>query len=184
MSNITLREYKGSPLTHEELDANFNIACPVGDIHSFAMPDPPDGWLVCDGSELSRELYSNLFSKIGEIYGAGDGVSTFNIPDLRGEFIRGFDGGRGVDIDRVMGSYQLDQMQRLTGRLSSRNNVLSVQGVYTVSSRSDYQESVSTGRNGSNVYFDSSNSPNARVSETTDGETRPRNISLLYCIKY
>lgn len=55
---------------------------PVGSLMPYAGTTPPDGWLICDGSEISRTTYARLFSVIGTTYGAGDGNSSFNIPDF------------------------------------------------------------------------------------------------------
>jgi microcystin-dependent protein len=79
---------------------------PTGSVFYVVMPTAPAGYLVCDGSLQSITLYSNLFAEIGYSYG-GSG-STFRLPDLRGEFIRGHDGGRGVDLGRALGSAQGD----------------------------------------------------------------------------
>jgi microcystin-dependent protein len=162
-------------------------AVPTGAVNTFAMNSAPTGWLSCDGSLISRTTYSGLFSVVGTLYGVGDGSTTFNLPDLRGEFIRGFDAGRGVDSGRVFGTSQLDQMQRLTGGYNTSSehfNVGSGVGVFT-------DTAVNTARNAGLGYnsatrldFDSADSPNARVSSTTSGETRSRNVALLYCIKY
>lgn len=64
-------------------------------------PVGEDDVLFCDGSAVSRTTYSLLFDKIGEMYGAGDGVSTFNLPDMRGRFMRGFADGESTDPDRA-----------------------------------------------------------------------------------
>lgn len=77
-----------------------------GEIATFAMTTVPAGWLECDGSTVSRTLYPSLFTAIGTTYGAGDGSTTFGIPDLRGQFVRGWDHGKGVDSGRVFGSAQ------------------------------------------------------------------------------
>jgi len=69
----------------------------------------PAGYLYCNGTAVSRTVYSELFSRIGTTFGAGDGVNTFNLPDLRGEFIRGWDDGRGVDSGRGFGTVQGQQ---------------------------------------------------------------------------
>jgi len=71
----------------------------------------PAGWLLCDGAVYGRTLLDPspqpvLFGILGTIYGAGNGTTTFNIPDLRGVFLRGLDNGRGVDPLRVLGSQQ------------------------------------------------------------------------------
>lgn len=113
---------------------------------------------------------------------AGD-TANFLLPDLRGEFLRGFDDGRGVDSGRVFGSAQLDQMQRITGSISASPPVaLSHAGAFSSGASSTGGASGTATRY--QTVFDSGDSPNARVSATTDGETRPRNIALLVCIKY
>ncbi len=82
----------------------------LGSIATFALPEPPEGWLLCDGQEVSRQMYALLFAKIGTTFGEGDGEETFNLPDLRGVFVRGWDG------KRAFGSHQDDQMQGHTHR--------------------------------------------------------------------
>ena len=160
-------------------------AAPAGAIIFHAGSTPPSGFIKANGASLSTSTYSALFAVIGYTYGGSGG--SFNVPDLRGEFLRGWDDGRGVDSGRNFGSSQLDQMQRLTGQYNTSAehfNIGSGSGVF-----SDYR--VNTARNSGIGYnnatgltFDSGNSPNARVSSTTDGETRPRNIAMLACIKY
>lgn len=81
---------------------------PTGSVFYVVMPTAPAGYLVCDGSLHSITSYPNLFAAIGYSYG-GSG-STFRLPDLRGEFIRGHDGGRGIDLGRVLGSTQADSV--------------------------------------------------------------------------
>ena len=65
---------------------------PVGVVQPYAGSNPPVGWLICDGSQVSRTLYPELFSVLGTTYGSGDGSSTFTLPDLRGRTIAGKDG--------------------------------------------------------------------------------------------
>ena len=65
---------------------------PVGVVEAFAGTNAPNGWLICDGSQVLRSLYPELFSVIGTTYGSGDGFSTFTLPDLRGRTIAGRDG--------------------------------------------------------------------------------------------
>lgn len=81
-------------------------AVPAGSVFWFARATPPTGFLECNGAALSRTSYATLFSVIGTVFGAGDGSTTFNLPDLRGEFLRGWDHGRGVDAGRGFGSFQ------------------------------------------------------------------------------
>lgn len=73
---------------------------PVGHGLIWFCEDPPnDFWTIADGKTLNRADFPALFSAYGEKYGAGDGATTFSIPDLRGYFLRGTDSGRGCDPD-------------------------------------------------------------------------------------
>lgn len=72
---------------------------PPGSVVAFAGPNPPAGWLLCDGGAVSRTTYASLFAAIGTVHGSGDSVSTFNLPDYRGRFLRGQDRGTGRDPD-------------------------------------------------------------------------------------
>lgn len=74
---------------------------PAGFISAYAGSAPPIGWLFCYGQAVSRSVYSVLFSAIGTIYGAGDGATTFNLPDLRGRAIAGKDDMGGGNAGRM-----------------------------------------------------------------------------------
>jgi microcystin-dependent protein len=69
---------------------------PVGMIVAFAASLPPTGWLICDGSAISRTTYATLFAVIGTEWGVGDGTNTFNVPDLRGRFGLGVSGSHAL----------------------------------------------------------------------------------------
>ncbi len=84
----------------------YDVEDRVGEIAMFARSTPPNGWLKANGSAVSRTLYSRLFAAMGTTFGPGDGSTTFNLPDLRGEFLRGWDDSRGVDASRAFGSAQ------------------------------------------------------------------------------
>lgn len=85
---------------------NTDTHAPAGMVSYFASSSAPAGWLRANGAAISRTAYAALFARIGTTYGAGDGANTFNLPDLRGEFLRGFDDGRGIDASRAFGSMQ------------------------------------------------------------------------------
>lgn len=72
---------------------------PPGSMNAFAGTAAPAGWLICDGSAVSRTTYAGLFSIIGTIHGSGDGTTTFNLPDARGSFLRG-----AINIPAVTGT--------------------------------------------------------------------------------
>jgi len=168
---------------------------PTGALMHFSMNTPPTGWLKANGASISRTTYSALFDAIGTTFGAGDGSTTFGLPDLRGEFLRGWDDGRGVDSGRSFGSAQLDQMQRLTGLLDIRAGSTiaacslwpsGVSGVFSTSGTSSRALNAFLNSNtpGRRLNFNSASSPGARVSSNTNGETRSRNVAMLACIKF
>lgn len=140
-------------------------AVPTGAVNTFAMNLAPTGWLSCDGSLVSRATYSNLFSIVGTLYGVGDGSTTFTLPDLRGEFVRGFDAGRGIDSGRSFGSAQADEFESHNHTFSGRTSITS--GSSNVG-----------GVGGTTI------STTGYTTSAGGTETRPRNIALLYCIKY
>ncbi|WP_325436274.1 phage tail-collar fiber domain-containing protein [Pseudomonas nitroreducens] len=78
----------------------------VGQISAFARSTAPAGWFKANGAAVSRTAFPELFAAIGTTFGAGDGSTTFNLPDLRGEFLRGWDDGRGVDAGRAFATVQ------------------------------------------------------------------------------
>jgi microcystin-dependent protein len=107
---------------------------PSGSAGLFFMASLPTGWLLCDGSAVSRTSYAGLFSAIGTTYGTGDGTTTFNLPDCRGYFLRGLNTSMsGPDSGRTIGSTQGFAMQ---GHLhyngvSNNNGAISPYGVTT-----------------------------------------------------
>ena len=143
-----------------------NLSGRVGDIIIRANNIVPIGFLECDGSALSRTTYARLFADIGETYGIGDGSTTFNIPDLRGEFIRGWDNNRGVDVGRAIATSQADELKAHTHTSSFASGT----------GGSTYPQSVAAFNTQAYTY------PN--VNSAGGVETRPRNIAMMYCIKY
>lgn len=140
---------------------------PAGAVMHFAMSTPPSGWLIANGATVSRTTYAALYLAIGTTFGAGDGSTTFKLPDLRGEFIRGHDNGRGVDSGRVFGSYQ-------AGSLESHTHMY-VQPVPSTNPL-DHDTSLDVDRSVTTITGTSS--------ATGGTETRPRNVALLACIKF
>lgn len=143
-----------------EVDTAVAAATPSGAVMAFAMNSAPTGWLKCNGAAVSRTTYANLFAAIGTTFGAGDGSTTFNVPELRGEFVRGWDDGRGIDSGRSFGSYQADELKSHTHGIRYGST-----GASTYSADPDDGNSI------------------AQTEATGGSETRPRNVALLYCIK-
>lgn len=142
-----------------------SAAVPAGAVAHFARSTVPTGWLEANGAAVSRTTYAALFAAIGTTFGGGNGTTTFNLPDLRGEFIRGWDNGRGVDSGRSFGTAQGDELR-------SHSHSVTLPIASDSQAGSD-DESIST-LGGSQTYG---------TSNTGGNETRPRNVALLACIK-
>lgn len=162
-----------------------NAVLPAGLILPFGNTSAPTGYLACDGSAVSRTTYATLFTAIGTTWGSGDGSSTFNVPDLRGAFLRGT-GSHGTSnmangsafAGQAVGSFENDQMQNHAHR-----------GVYNYNSSigTAQNQSPSTASNGSlNTNHSNIKEPteyNNQGTPRVGDETRPFNAGILYCIK-
>lgn len=163
----------------------------VGMIASFAMSSAPSGWLVCNGAEYAIADYGDLYTAIGTIWGSltngsgGAGTSHFVVPDLRGEFLRGFDNGQGNDPDAAsrtggdaVGSSQSHQFQQ--HRHSFYISSTQIFNTRLFGPASQYDTSIARGTastgSGSGVW-------DAYTGNYGD-ETRPRNKYVQYCIKF
>lgn len=159
-----------------------NSYCPSGQIGLFATDYAPTGWLKANGAVLSRTVYTNLFAAIGTRFGAGDGHSTFNLPDLRGEFPRFWDDGRGVDAGRVLGSWQSDAIRNITAQMYLYGqDGSSSQGAFGF--RKQGERGLVWSRNDNNAGVVMDFWLDASKVVPTAQENRPRNIALLACIK-
>ena len=168
------------------LDGTNGIATPaidagnmVGEVCFFAMSTAPSGFLKANGAEISRTTYAALFTTIGTTFGAGDGSTTFLLPDMRGEFPRGWDDGRAVDSGRVFGSAQTDSFQthghtvtRLAEASAIQTNGQAVIGV------------TGGGSGVSTRWAGGAPTTFGQGTPRVGSETRPRNIALLACIKF
>lgn len=176
--------------------------CPSGQIGLFAMDYAPAGWLKANGAAVSRTLYANLFAAIGTRFGAGDGYSTFNLPDLRGEFPRFWDDGRGIDLGRVFGSVQSDNTRRHihgTGMMSDTDDAVLISQEWGGSLPRDAQfatiqingvlDSLLENRydnpahRRNNIFRRPLGTAENEALPDARSETRPRNVALLACIK-
>ena len=149
---------------------------PVGSVISYVSSTPPQGWLVCNGQTVARNSYADLFEIVGCTFGCPDG-NTFKVPDLRGEFVRGFDAGRGVDVGREFGAPQ-----------AAGTNTLSYVQINSAGSYAS-PPSVNVPQDGtlSGTVYSGSSSGNVNWHlqfKLSGAETRPRNVALSYIIRY
>lgn len=181
--------------------ANNAAAVPSGMIIAFAGPaeNVPHGWLLCDGAEVNRSEYANLYGAIGVSWGTGDGATTFNLPDLRGMFLRGVAGtdtigdpdannrvsrsDNGGNTGNNVGSYQGDAIRNITGTV--HKNIQGHSGWGGQSEGALAWEEMLHGASWedstdgySGLSFDAS-----RV-VPVGADNRPKNVYVTYIIKY
>lgn len=98
------------------IKSTMDAIVPIGSIIDYpSLVFNSELFLPCNGQEISRTIYQDLFSVIGTMYGVGNGSTTFNVPDYRGTFRRTADLGKGLDNGRAVGSYQSDAIRKITG---------------------------------------------------------------------
>lgn len=140
----------------------------VGAVQAFACSTAPTGWIECDGRALYSLSYPALYERIGTTFGSGEPPFTttnFNIPDLRGQFIRGWDSLGLTDPGRTFGSPQMDEFEAHTHDMT-----------YNTNQPSNTSSGTSMASSGGDTYSKNTGS----TGEAT--ETRPKNIALMYCI--
>lgn len=157
-----------------------------------------DGYVKADGALLNRAEYSDLFEFANEnalllpeedwangmqgMYSVGDDSTTFRVPDLRGQFLRGLDDGRGLDTGRTLGSLQGDAIRNIIGQMESNvGRIKSMIGSGAIETEMTQRGLVQHGDTALSDYtftFDAS-----RVVPTAE-ENRPKNIALIAQIKY
>ncbi|MFJ2456087.1 phage tail protein [Pseudomonas protegens] len=189
----TLAEYgitdaytKSVTYTKAEIEALLKnmSALPVGAMVPFPKGTVPAGFLEVDGSVQSAATYPDLAAYLGTAFNTGgEGAGSFRLPESRGEFLRGWDHGRGVDAGRVIGSEQQDALQNITGESSTfptgSTAPLNSTGAFKTNARSGVPTGIAGGGAWSSASFDFDASRVARTST----ETRPRNLAVMWCIK-
>jgi len=140
-------------------------AVPVGAVMAFPTGIVPPGFLELDGSVQSTATYPDLAAYLGTTFSKGDeGSGNFRLPESRGEFLRGWDHGRGVDAGRAMGSYQADEFKSHTHTFSAPTSITASGG-------------------SSGIILSATGTPNWSTTNTGGSETRPRNLAVMWCIK-
>jgi microcystin-dependent protein len=141
---------------------------PPGMIMAYGAQSCPAGWLNADGSALSRSTYPALFAAIGGGWGGGDGSTTFNVPDLRGYFLRGQDGGAGRDPGRDFASAQGDSVgpHQHAVPMATATAGSGTTNVFAYPLTGGTPSITTVGQDPVSL-----------------GETRPKNVAVWYCIK-
>lgn len=166
---------------------------PAGTVFYTAATIRPAGYLVADGSWVQKASYPKLLQAIGGTY--GETLTTFRLPDLRGEFVRGADHGRGVDANRQVGTYQganVPKHYHGTGQFTYRGDdwlMMILRPWAGQSFKARYCSGDERWKSGAPILNTSGSGEEYIATATTDnfdqpGEIRPRNIALLPIIKY
>ncbi len=155
------------------VNKNLGAAIPAGAICYFAQKSIPSGWLLCNGSNVSRTTYARLFAAIGTSWGSGDGRTTFKLPNLHAKF------AQGTTTTSEVGQSVEAGLPNITGEIGYDNNVSHLVGAFYAASGS--LEGNSSGNGGRVAGFDASRVSSIYGASTT---VQPPAIRLLPCIKY
>lgn len=168
---------------------SIGAGAPIGATFMWLSPVIPTGYLEANGFAVSRTTYAALFNLIGTLYGNGDGSTTFNLPDTRGMFIRGFDNGRGIDPGRAIGTTQQDSVKyhkhlqpgagETPGQDSNGPFGRTANANHGGHRNYDYDNFLYYSNDGSNDGDWLDLNPAGVMGD----ENRPKNISLMYIIK-
>ena len=180
-------EAESTYATKTEAETRISAAVPTGCVQAFAGRTTPQGWLLCDGSAVSRTDYAALYAVIGTTYGAGDGSTTFNLPNLVDKFVEG---------SATAGTVKRAGLPNITGTLKSRpesangtihgGSVTGASGAFSITFKGDDVKEygladVSPAYNNDLTTFDASRSNSIYGNSTT---VQPPALTMQYIIKY
>jgi microcystin-dependent protein len=196
-SSVTTTKIANGAVNNNKLATE--IQWPAGMIAPFGGTAAPTGWLMCDGSAVSRTTYAALFTVIGEAFGQGDNATTFNVPDFRGRFLRGVDSGQARDPDAAsrtamntggntgdaVGSIQADAFDSHTHTQDAHEHTLTKNG------NGGSTNTGITRADGTPLSFNSNNdglpfhtvTATATNQNTGGNETRPINANVNFIIR-
>lgn len=163
---ITTDKIADGAITQSKLNSSVTTV-PSGAVMAFAMNSAPTGWLAANGAAVSRSTYAALFAVIGTAHGVGDGSTTFNLPDLRGIFVRGSGSQtiNGTTYNKTFAAKENDDLKAHSHTIGA---------VVEISTNGNISTAYHTGpATGTTIA----------TSSVGGAETRPANIALLYCIK-
>lgn len=184
---ITDAYTKSVTYTKAEIEALLKnmSALPVGAMVPFPTGTVPAGFLEVNGSVQSAAEYPDLAAYLGTTFNTGgEAAGTFRLPESRGEFLRGWDHGRGVDAGRAIGSYELDQLQGHSHRMTYEHGSEAT-GAATTNADGllQLQSDTSLGISDNNTAVRGPISDGVSGEPRVGSETRPRNLAVMWCIK-
>ena len=182
--NTSLTEKANTDFSNLSANASAMLFKP-GMVIPYAGTSAPSGWLLCDGSAISRTTYSALFSAIGTTYGVGDGSSTFNLPNFQGRYLK----------QGTVGTYGAESLPNITGSFNLVLPIGPTEGVALGATA--YTGAFSATRTGTTRYVSTSTStttsygkePSIDASRSSltyqeNAKVNPDNAEILYVIKF
>jgi len=186
-STTTATEISYLAGARSNIQQQIDNSIPSGAVMPFAKTTAPSGWIVCDGAAVSRTTYANLFAAIGTLYGTGNNSTTFNLPDLRGYFVRGSGTNSDSTTSGAFGSKQAATVVPMGDPSKTARVVVSLWNNVDDSAATMrsllYGEPASVNETSLKIigyYPGTVDSVQANAMVMT---TRPANIAMLYCIK-
>lgn len=201
-NSVSTRTLAPESITYEKLASAVQaLVEPTGALVAWHSITPPTGYLYCNGTEVSRTVYADLYAVIGDAFGEGDGSTTFHVPDLRGRFLRGVDDGEGTDPDAA------DRTAMNTGG-NTGDAIGSVQDgatdepttAFTIDTVGNHTHGVpiefenGTGGTGFSIpnlsqtsvesYTSTAAGAHTHTFSGADNETRPVNANVVWMVKY
>ena len=170
-------------LTPLSLQSVIDVICPPGMFGFFHATDVPEGWLLCNGATVSRTTYSRLFTKIGTKYGAGDGSTTFTLPNLDGRVLQGTTNTGNV------GNYLEASLPNITGEsrfrsVEEQESISSASGAFTVKYASGGEANAYVTKTPQMprdiLYFNASGSNSTYAGSAL----QPKSLQILPCIRF
>ena len=156
----------------------------VGFCLPFYGETAPPGTLACDGSEISREAYKELFAVLGTKAGAGDGTTTFNLPDFRGKWLMGADEERAAGTEIAEGVPDISGYFSNIRLMASHGVVYSCSGAFSQEMRTDSTTSAAQSTTGSAIFVNSFSAHNSNPIYGAQAHVTPASVALLWCIIY
>lgn len=173
-----------SGLREDGTPSSVMLGCAIGDIIPHMGTTAPQGTLVCDGSEVSREAYAELYQEIGALVGQGDGSTTFNLPDLRGKWLMGADEERAAGAEVAEGLPDISGWFYNITIINSHGVVYNPSGVFSQEARVSPGTGSAVSATGGNIYVTYFNADQSSPIYGAQDHVTPASVAVLPCIVY
>lgn len=181
--NVEIKAKNISTVSGKNVEESIFATMPAGTVIAYAGSAAPDGFIACNGAEVSRETYAELFYVIGTTFGEGDGSTTFNLPDLTDRVVQG---------SATAGTTLAAGLPNITGAIKLRpnnsgfNSFFGITGAFSMGAQdnltaSAFNMGTTSGTTYNPINFNASSSNAIYGNSTT---VQPPALTMIYCIKY